>query len=140
MFLTFAAVLFFTMLKEAYEDLRRYRSDNELNNKATLLYDYGLNTERQVKWSDIKPGNIIRILKDEEIPADVLCIKAPKDTVFVSTMNLDGETNLKERKLPFYKDKIGDANFFGRIECEQPNANLEHWDGNIITKFLEEGI
>jgi magnesium-transporting ATPase (P-type) len=43
-------------------------------------------------------------LKDEEIPADVLCIKAPKDTVFVSTMNLDGETNLKERKLPFYKD------------------------------------
>ena len=104
MFLTFAAVLFFTMLKEAYEDLRRYRSDNELNNKATLLYDYGLDTERQVKWSDIKPGNIIKILKDEEIPADVLCIKAPKDTVFVSTMNLDGETNLKERKLPFYKD------------------------------------
>jgi len=46
MFLTFAAVLFFTMLKEAYEDLRRYRSDNELNNKATLLYDYGLDTQR----------------------------------------------------------------------------------------------
>lgn len=46
-------------------------------------------------------------------------------------MNLDGETNLKERKLPFFIDLIGD--FSGHIECEEPNANLEHWDGNIIS-------
>lgn len=38
--------------------------------------------------------------KDEEIPADLLIVQAPKDVVFVSTMNLDGETNLKERTLP----------------------------------------
>ena len=28
---TFAMVLFFTMLKEAYEDFQRYRSDREMN-------------------------------------------------------------------------------------------------------------
>ena len=33
MFLTFAAVLFFTMLKEAYEDYQRFKSDSELNNR-----------------------------------------------------------------------------------------------------------
>lgn len=31
----------------------------------------------------------------------MLCICAPKDVVYVSTMNLDGETNLKERTLAF---------------------------------------
>ena len=49
----------------------------------------------------------------------------------MSTMNLDGETNLKERKLPFFIEEIED--FSGYIECEEPNANLEHWDGNIIS-------
>ena len=42
---------------------------------------------------------MIRIEKDEEIPADLLLISAPKVIVFVSTMNLDGETNLKDREL-----------------------------------------
>jgi hypothetical protein len=32
---TFAGVLFFTMLKEAYEDFLRYKSDRELNNRGT---------------------------------------------------------------------------------------------------------
>ena len=38
---TFAAVLIFTMLKEAWEDIARHRSDREVNNKTTLTYDYG---------------------------------------------------------------------------------------------------
>jgi hypothetical protein len=36
---TFAAVLFFTMLKEAFEDLKRYRADRELNRKPSRVYD-----------------------------------------------------------------------------------------------------
>lgn len=32
---TFSLVLIFTMLKEAYEDFQRYKSDNELNNRAS---------------------------------------------------------------------------------------------------------
>ncbi len=34
---TFAAVLFFTMLKEAYEDYMRYKSDNEINNRESIV-------------------------------------------------------------------------------------------------------
>jgi phospholipid-translocating ATPase len=49
-------------------------------------------------------GQILKITKDEQIPADILCIAAPKqckNIVYISTMNLDGETNLKERVIPF---------------------------------------
>jgi P-type E1-E2 ATPase len=54
-----------------------------------------------VLWSEVRLGDIVKVEKDEEVPADLLCIHAPKDVVFISTMNLDGETNLKERVLPF---------------------------------------
>jgi phospholipid-translocating ATPase len=131
MFLTFSAVLFFTMLKEAYEDYMRYKSDSELNMRETEVFDYAINMDKKVRWCDVKPGDIVRVTKDQEVPADLLIIGAPKDTVFVSTMNLDGETNLKERKVPFLIEDI--ASFSGRIECEEPNANLEHWDGNVIS-------
>lgn len=36
---TFVAVLFFTMLKEAYEDRQRYKSDKQLNNRKTRIFD-----------------------------------------------------------------------------------------------------
>ena len=41
----------------------------------------------------------MKVEKDEEIPADLLLINSVKDIVFISTMNLDGETNLKDREL-----------------------------------------
>jgi hypothetical protein len=54
-----------------------------------------------------------------------------KDTVSISTMNLDGETNLKEKKRPFLIQSVKD--FSGRIECEPPNPNLEAWNGNVFS-------
>ena len=64
-------------------------------------------------------GQILKITKDEQVPADVLCIAAPKQSkniVYVSTMNLDGETNLKERVIPFDVESV--ENFQGSINCD----------------------
>ena len=36
---TFAAVLFFTMLKEAYEDYQRYKSDLQINARQTYVHN-----------------------------------------------------------------------------------------------------
>jgi phospholipid-translocating ATPase len=52
------------------------------------------------KWRQVKVGDVILVRKDTEFPADLLLISAPKEIVYVDTMNLDGETNLKE-KYPF---------------------------------------
>lgn len=45
---------------------------------------------------------MIKILKEEEFPCDIVLLKAdkPSGIVFVDTMNLDGETNLKEKTAP----------------------------------------
>lgn len=58
---------------------------------------------KPVKWADIKVGDIIQVDKDKEFPADLLLVNALKEIVFVDTMNLDGETNLKEKYI-FSKD------------------------------------
>lgn len=52
-------------------------------------------------------------------------------------MNLDGETNLKERLLP-YADKIDPEQFTGEILCDLPNENLEEWDANLSSKVFNK--
>ena len=61
---TFAMVLFFTMLKEAYEDYQRYKSDRELNSRATKILDHESGETRDCKWQDIKVGDIVKVEKD----------------------------------------------------------------------------
>ena len=75
-------------------------------------------------------GDICRVEKDESFPADLLLIQAEKDLVFVDTMNLDGETNLKERMIPF-SETLDLSKFSGDLNCDRPNESLEEWDGNL---------
>ena len=77
--------------------------------------------------------------KDHEVPADLLLISAAqnKDIVFVSTMNLDGETNLKDRELALTTVKEKHlASFTGQIECDPPNPSLDDWNGTLQSKRL----
>jgi magnesium-transporting ATPase (P-type) len=68
-----------------------------------------------------------------------LIIDSPKDLVFISTMNLDGETNLKERMIPFDSIKEKHLNRFkGDLLCDFPNESLESWDGNLTSTLLDK--
>jgi phospholipid-transporting ATPase len=134
---TFAAVLFFTMLKEAYEDSQRARSDSEMNGRKTKVLDSSSGEARQCKWQDIRVGDIVKVEKDEEVPADLLLVHSIKEVVFVSTMNLDGETNLKDRELcctTLNERKL--PQFSGTILCDEANASLDVWEGNLSSPDL----
>lgn len=81
-------------------------------------------------------GDLVKIDKDQEFPADLLLLHASggKDIVYVDTMNLDGETNLKEKYI-FAKDQLPTlqacCDFQGHLVCDPPHESLEEWDGNI---------
>lgn len=150
---TFSGVLIFTMLKELFEDYYRMKSDRQINNSKTTIFNYETNKFQQVAWKDVKQGDIIQIKKDESFPADILFLHSKTDVIFVDTMNLDGETNLKpkvlasrdmieviqdtglqkgdnDNELPEYDlSKLKDLK--GTIDCEFPNENLEQWDANL---------
>ena len=70
-----------------------------MNSRPSKRLDIETGTFVDCKWEDIHVGDIVKVEKDQEVPADLLLINALKDVVFVSTMNLDGETNLKDREL-----------------------------------------
>lgn len=65
-------------------------------------------------------------------------LKSSKDggQAFVDTLNLDGESNLKEKlTVPKIQELSDDnvLNFDGEIHCDIPNENLEKWDANIAS-------
>lgn len=87
-------------------------------------------------WEDIEVGDLVCIEKDENIPADLLLLKSSLSTgmCFVDTMNLDGETNLKEKMIPpglrdCPKEEIITSS--GNIICGLPDENLEKWECNL---------
>ena len=89
-----------------------------------------------VKWIDIKPGKLVKVDKDTEFPSDMFILKSSKDSgiAFVDTLNLDGESSLKEKRTVPKIQEISEEdiiNFDGEIHCDVPNENLEKWDANI---------
>ena len=83
------------------------------------------------KWMYLEPGDIVKLEQDFEVPADIMILQSSNKSgvVFVDTMNLDGETNLKEKYSMNENFNEEILNLLkGEILCEAPNENLEKWE------------
>ena len=134
---TLAIVLVFTMFKEGYEDLARHRQDNSVNRTFYLRFDYDLGVFVQVESERIKVGDVLKILEHESFPADLLMIgnSHDKGIAYVNTMNLDGETNLKEKILAHgllqIKEEKDLKDFGIELQVDKPNMSLVKWNCNV---------
>jgi magnesium-transporting ATPase (P-type) len=140
-------VLIINLIREAAEDFKKHRNDRRANDAPCYIYKSPKFVKEKCK--NINVGNIIRVKKDEEIPADLLIIKSSLDTGFcyMQTANLDGETALKPREAIYTSNKklrykspktfkrllnpINDNCF---IEIDLPNENIYEINGTIIFK------
>jgi phospholipid-transporting ATPase len=91
-------VLLVTACKEAYEDWKRYKVDQEIN--STLVECYRFDRWEQVTWLDVKFGEIVRVVSEDFFPADIVLLQSANasGTCSIETANLDGETNLKAKQ------------------------------------------
>ncbi|KAM0873580.1 hypothetical protein ACQ4PT_037982 [Festuca glaucescens] len=128
-------VLVATMVKEAIEDWRRKQQDIEVNNRKAKVFQDGAFT--QTKWTKLRVGDVVKVEKDEFFPADLVLLSSSyEDAIcYVETMNLDGETNLKLKQALGVTSHLQDdesfAGFGAVIKCEDPNAQLYSFVGNI---------
>jgi len=130
-------VLTVTMVKDIFEDIKRHRSDAELNSRPSIVWR-GVSWE-PCKWSDIKVGEVLKVENNKPFPADLLHVWSPhsEGMCHIETANLDGETNLKIRKAVggLYKMVSPPKNMdvlAGKIVCEQPNNRLYNFDGYYV--------
>ncbi|KAL3512314.1 hypothetical protein ACH5RR_025031 [Cinchona calisaya] len=132
----FAFVVGITLSKELVEDIRRKKQDIEINNRLIKVHQRHGNFE-YVKWMDLRVGDIVKVEKDEFFPADLILLSSNyEDPIcYVETTNLDGETNLKLKQALQATSKLNEElafkNFRGVIRCEDPNANLYTFVGNL---------
>ena len=141
----FVVVLILNLIKEAIEDYRKYVNDKKANGAKVLIFKE--NKFHKERCENIRVGNILKIYKEDLIPADLLIIKTSSNGLaYMQTANLDGENTLKVReafnetqnvinnKLKTIKDtfEIKDDNFY--VEVIPPNKNIYDIKGTTIYK------
>ena len=87
-----------SMIKDAYEDIVRYRRDEQENQTETHVFNNNSDIE-DATWAQVAVGDIVQVKEDEFIPADLVLLWTSelKGNCFIETKNLDGETNLKTK-------------------------------------------
>uniref|UniRef100_A0A8C5LNA8 Phospholipid-transporting ATPase n=1 Tax=Leptobrachium leishanense TaxID=445787 RepID=A0A8C5LNA8_9ANUR len=123
-------------VKDLIDDIARNKSDKAINNRSCdILKGQRFCSE---KWKDIQVGDIVRLQKDDFVPADLLLLYSlePNSLCFVETADIDGETNLKFKQASMVTHKLlcteeSMAAFDGKVTCEESNSNMHSFTGTL---------
>lgn len=92
----------------------------------------------RVYWRDVKVGDVVRLSRDEDVPADMILLYATGEDriAYVDTMALDGETNLKSKEtLPAFEGCSSIRairSLHAEFVVEDPNPDLYSFDGRVV--------
>lgn len=77
-FVPLVVVLSITTVKEGLEDLKRHKSDREINTRVVqrLMPDGSL---VGTLWRDVRVGDVVRVNDREEVPADLILLLSSED-------------------------------------------------------------
>ena len=128
-------VLLSDAIKDLYEDIRRARQDDNINNQESHCYDKKTGQFNRKKWKHLQVGDVIKVVCKEETPADILIIDTTDEQGFAyaDTSTLDVETNLKQRtcaKIPDI-ESTGLRNLELDVSVDVPNDDLSKLNGYI---------
>lgn len=99
--LPLSIILTISGIKELYEDIIRRQEDNKIN--ARKVEHWTKSGWTMVQWKQVKVGEILRVKNNFEFPADLVMVCSSDESTgiaYVETVNLDGENNLKVRRVP----------------------------------------
>ncbi|KAH6626552.1 hypothetical protein B0J18DRAFT_380865 [Chaetomium sp. MPI-SDFR-AT-0129] len=95
----------------------------------------------KIEWQALRVGDIIRLERDENVPADIVLLHAtgPNGVAFIETMALDGETNLKSKQAcPLLAKHCSSISGIGACEAEvvseDPNLDLYNYEGRATVR------
>ncbi|XP_044724674.1 haloacid dehalogenase-like hydrolase domain-containing protein [Hirsutella rhossiliensis] len=89
------------------------------------------------RWSHVKVGDIVRLSRDEPVPADLVLLHSDGNNgiAYVDTMALDGETNLKTKQVCHALDGCDSIESIAKCRAEfvveDPNPDLFNFNGRV---------
>uniref|UniRef100_A0A672SAW5 Phospholipid-transporting ATPase n=1 Tax=Sinocyclocheilus grahami TaxID=75366 RepID=A0A672SAW5_SINGR len=124
-------VMSITAVKDLWEDQRRRKSDQKVNNLCVCLCRRKQKQYVERRWAEVCVGDLVRLCCNEIIPADMVLLHSsdPNGVCHIETANLDGETNLKQRQVVRDLPQQVSENYSSHIECENPNNDLRRFRG-----------
>ncbi len=140
-------VISVTMIREAIDDIRRYRRDKEVNGSR-----YPRLTSRgkvSVKSSDLKVGDVIYVEKGQRVPADMILLRTTETSgaCFIRTDQLDGETDWKLRlavnltqKSPINGSDEDLLDVQASIYAEKPQKDIHSFIGKFNRFDYQESL
>ncbi|KAG1464834.1 hypothetical protein G6F56_005001 [Rhizopus delemar] len=121
--------------KEALDDYQRYKRDKEANSQLyKRLTPTGI---QSIPSSKIRVGDLLYIMKDQRIPADMVLLRTTEETgaSFIRTDQLDGETDWKLRlAVPSLQRLSSDQdlmNIRGQLYADAPHKDIHSFVGTI---------
>lgn len=100
----------------------------------------------KVRWHNIKVGDIVRLKRNDAVPADIALLHASNENgvVYIETTALDGETNLKIKQAPHDFQGCGSIKgvkaTHAEFVVEDPNRNLYDFNGRVTLDGSEKTI
>ncbi|KAK2510221.1 Atp10b [Columba guinea] len=128
-------IMAITAIKDAWEDFCRYKLDKEINHMGCYIYSREEHAYVEKCWKDVRVGDFVQLQCNETIPADILLLYSSDQNgiCHLETANLDGETNLKQRRVVLgfsSQNALFEPEFFqNTIICEMPNNDLNKFKG-----------
>ncbi|XP_046820654.1 phospholipid-transporting ATPase IF-like isoform X3 [Vespa crabro] len=130
-------VILVTACKQGYEDYLRYRVDKSINKRyVTVIRN---KCAQEIHCEQIVVGDIVKVRRDEDVPCDLLLLHSDESSgyCFVTTSNLDGETNLKSLHVPKIISKMSlqeIVSMQATVTCQAPMPDLYSFNGKIEIK------
>ncbi|XP_047663840.1 probable phospholipid-transporting ATPase IIB isoform X1 [Tachysurus fulvidraco] len=139
-----AFVLAVTMVREAVDEVRRYRRDKEMNSQ--MYSKLTVRGKVQVKSSDIQVGDLIIIEKNQRVPADMIFLRTTEKSgaCFIRTDQLDGETDWKlkvavacTQRLPALGDLFSITAY---VYAQKPQLDIHSFEGNFTREDCDPPV
>ena len=130
-----------------FDDKAREKSDIIINERIAEVavghYQFANDTQHArctLHWQEIRVGDVLKLKDGEEIPADIVILTADSRSqgglCYVSTANLDGETDLKLKHAIFGAEN---TEVFrkcqGDVWAEAPQNKLYSFNGRLEVIF-----
>eukprot|EP01080_Neovahlkampfia_damariscottae_P006577 gene6577-10740_t len=128
------SVMAIQMIKDLLEDFFRYLKNRATNNQKSMIFKKG--DFQKIAWKNIKTGDLLKISNKEKIPCDLIMLETSNKKMgscFVETSGLDGETDLKIKKIPqnlFKSEEVLEYHKFNAsVKCDGSNSELHNFTG-----------